>query len=142
MRMLPGSHKGPVLPHRDMVGEDNLLTRGQTIENVDETAAVDVVLRPGQMSIHHLNVVHGSGPNRSSERRMGFAIQHYMPAHIRQTLGEDYALLVRGTDRYGHFKPGRRPAADVEPEAVAFREHNNESLKDIVYHGATERRLY
>jgi ectoine hydroxylase-related dioxygenase (phytanoyl-CoA dioxygenase family) len=142
MRMIPGSHKGPVLPHSDTFGAHNLLTRGQTIQEVDETGAIDVVLQPGQMSLHHLNVIHGSRPNRSRERRMGFAIQHYMPAHIRQTLGEDYALLVRGTDRHGHFKPGRRPTGDVEPEAIAFREHVNKALKDIVYQGATERRSY
>src|SRR5262245_21542176 len=36
----------------------------------DEQAAVDVVLRPGEMSLHDADILHGSGPNRSGEKRV------------------------------------------------------------------------
>ena len=65
MRMVPGTHAAPLVDHVDTFGEDNLLTRGQTVPDVDEAATVPVPLKPGQLSLHHPRVVHGSGPNRS-----------------------------------------------------------------------------
>jgi hypothetical protein len=57
------------------------------------------------MSIHDMRLVHGSGPNRSDERRLGFAIR-YVATHVRQTgPRRDTAILVRGTDRFGNFDP-------------------------------------
>ena len=50
---------------------------------VDEARAVDIVLQPGEMSLHHVRLVHGSPPNRSDDRRIGFAIR-YIPTRVRQ----------------------------------------------------------
>ena len=64
MRFLPGSHTAQ-LPHRDTFAEQNILSRGQEVAlHVEERKVVDVVLAPGQMSLHHGRVVHGSAPNR------------------------------------------------------------------------------
>ena len=83
---------------------------------------MDVVLEPGQMSLHHGHVFHSSGPNRSNDRRIGLAIQYIAP-HMRQVAGSrDYAVLVRGEDRHGHFIEPPRPAADFAPEAVAYHD--------------------
>ena len=74
MRVVPGSHQRPILPHRDTYAPDNRLSRGQEIEvDVDERDAVDVVLRAGEMSLHHVNIIHGSNPNPSDGSRIGFA---------------------------------------------------------------------
>ena len=78
MRMVPGTHAASLVDHVDTFGEDNMLTRGQTVPDVDEAATVPVPLKPGQLSLHHPRVVHGSGPNRSGKRRVGFAIQSYI----------------------------------------------------------------
>ena len=96
MSMIPGSHKDAIQPHEETFHEDNILTRGQKIDAVDESIAVDLILKPGQMSLHHATVIHGSQPNRSRQRRVGFAMQAYVPAGGRQTLGENYWLPVRG----------------------------------------------
>src|SRR4029453_15391031 len=78
MRVIPGSHRAPV-PHVDTFHPDNLLSRGQEIAvEVDESRAVDIVLAPGEMSLHHVLMVHGSGANLSGDRRIGFAIR-YIP---------------------------------------------------------------
>ena len=62
MRMVPGTHTEQVA-HRDTFARDNLLSRGQEIAvEVDESRAVDVVLHPGEMSLHHVRMFHGS-PN-------------------------------------------------------------------------------
>ena len=63
MRVVPGTHKTPQLPQRETYGPDNMLSRGQEIAvDVDEAQAVDLALRPGEFSLHHVAIVHGSGP--------------------------------------------------------------------------------
>lgn len=120
MRFLPGSHTTDVLPHVDTFQPDNLLTRGQEVAvAVDESRLVDAVLAPGEMSLHHVKLVHGSMPNRSADRRIGFAVR-YIPPTVRQVAGaQDSAMLVRGRDRFGHFEPEEPPEFDMAPAAVA-----------------------
>ena len=100
MAVIPGTHTMDQVPHRDTFDRHNLLTRGQEVAvEVDEAQQVPLVLRPGEMSLHHVRLVHGSAPNPSGDRRIGFAIR-YIPTRLRQLEGEDSATLVRGTDRY------------------------------------------
>src|SRR5579872_2037680 len=48
MRVIPGTHKNPLLPQRDTYAPDNVLSRGQEIAvAVDEAQAVDIILQPG-----------------------------------------------------------------------------------------------
>jgi non-haem Fe2+, alpha-ketoglutarate-dependent halogenase len=119
MKVIPGTHRESQIPHVDTFHQDNLLSRGQEIAvEVDRSKAVDLILRPGQMSLHHIKLVHGSEPNKSDDRRIGLAIR-YIPTHVKQTKVRDSALLVRGTDRYGNFDPERRPTVDVDEAAIA-----------------------
>ena len=53
------------------------------------------------MSLHHGHTIHASAPNRGSDRRVGVAIQQYLPAHVRERDGGGYAQLVRGEDTGG-----------------------------------------
>ncbi|HEX7213065.1 MAG TPA: phytanoyl-CoA dioxygenase family protein [Methylomirabilota bacterium] len=117
MRMVPGTHREQVA-HRDTYAPDNLLSRGQEIlVEVDEASAVDVVLHPGEMSLHHVRMFHGSPPNRSADRRIGYAIR-YIPTHVRQLADvRDTATLVRGVDAYHHFDPEAPPESDLAPAA-------------------------
>jgi non-heme Fe2+,alpha-ketoglutarate-dependent halogenase len=120
MRVVPGTHKRNVMPHTETFAAQNLLSRGQEIEvEVDERDAADVILQPGEMSLHHVKLIHGSKANRSDDRRIGFAIR-YVPTYVRQTAGaEDSALLVRGVDGYHHFLEETPPAADLDEAALA-----------------------
>jgi hypothetical protein len=121
MRVIPASHKLEQVAHHDTFRPENLLSRGQEIMvEVDERQAVMVELSAGEMSLHHVRLIHGSDPNPSDLRRIGFAIR-YIPTTVRQTAGaHDYATLVRGVDIYGHFEPEERPDADMSERAVAF----------------------
>ena len=135
MRMVPGSH-GEQLAHRDTFAANNLLSRGQEIEvEVDEARGVDIVLRAGEMSLHHVRMVHGSPPNRSNDRRIGFAIR-YIPTYVRQLAGEiDGAMLVRGVDAHHYYVPERAPAADLSPEARAHHAESVARSAKILYRG-------
>jgi non-haem Fe2+, alpha-ketoglutarate-dependent halogenase len=120
MRVIPGTHTSEVAPHRDTFAADNLLSRGQEISvEVDEAKAVTLELEPGQMSLHHVKLIHGSEPNPSDRRRIGLAIR-YIPTCVRQVAGmTDSAMLVRGVDKFGHFHGEQRPLADLSDAALA-----------------------
>jgi ectoine hydroxylase-related dioxygenase (phytanoyl-CoA dioxygenase family) len=119
MQVIPGSHTVDQLPHVDTFHKDNLLSRGQEIAvEVDKSKAVGLALQPGEMSLHHIKLVHGSDANRSGDRRIGLAIR-YIPTYVRQTKVRDSAVLVRGTDKYRHFDYEPRPRADLDEGALA-----------------------
>jgi non-haem Fe2+, alpha-ketoglutarate-dependent halogenase len=141
MRVIPGSHRAPV-PHVDTFHPDNLLSRGQEITvEVDESRAADIVLQAGEMSLHHVLMVHGSGANPSGDRRIGFAIR-YIPTRIRQTGGpRDSATLVRGTDAFGHFELEPRPDADLEPSMLALHAEISDRQAKILYRGTRKTRF-
>ena len=136
MRVVPGTHTLQQLPHRETFAADNLLSRGQEIAvDVDESKAVDIVLAPGQMSLHHVLLVHGSEPNSSDHRRIGFAIR-YVPTYVRQLTGvRDSATLVRGTDEHDNFVLEPAPVSDFHPDAVAFHSEMLAANDRILYRG-------
>ena len=78
---------------------------------------MNIELQPGEFSLHHVRIVHGSDPNRADYRRIGYAIR-YMPTYVRQIAGpRDSATLVRGVDNYHHFdpEPARVPTSTPRP---------------------------
>jgi phytanoyl-CoA dioxygenase PhyH len=139
MQVVPGTHRAQV-PHEDRFDDANLLSRGQEVAvTVDPATVVDVVLQPGEMSLHHVLLFHGSEPNRSRAPRIGFAIR-YMPTHVRQLSPiRDSALLVRGHDAYGHFEHEQSPEGDLHPDAVARHGAIIDRQLRILYAGAQAR---
>ena len=137
MRVMPGTHIGDTLAHRDLYRDDNMLTRGQEIvEGVDEASAVPMPLEAGQMSLHSYRLAHASGPNLSDDRRIGVSM-HFMPTDTAQVVGDwDSAALVRGTDRFGHFERTPVPARDFDERAVAFHARAARAVADVLYAGA------
>jgi len=136
MRVVPGTHRKQVV-HRDTFAEKNLLLRGQEVAvEVDEKQAVDVTLQPGQMSLHHVLIVHGSEPNLADFRRVGYAIR-YVPTSVfqRSPIGES-AMLVRGVDNYRHFEHEVPPESDLHPAAVARHTAIIERQMKIIYAGS------
>jgi ectoine hydroxylase-related dioxygenase (phytanoyl-CoA dioxygenase family) len=135
MEYIPGSHKLDQIPHRDTFAKHNLLTRGQEVMvEVDHSRRRIITLRPGEMSLHHVRLVHGSPPNPSNDRRIGFAIR-YIPTSVAQLAGEDSATLVRGEDRHHHFMPEPQPTRDLDPEFVALHRTITERNARILYRG-------
>ena len=138
MAAIPGTHKAGQLAHADTFAEGNLLSRGQHVaDDIDDSTAVNIVLRPGEMSLHHVRIVHGSGPNRSDLPRFGFTVR-YIGTHVRQLGGRTTATLIRGQDDYGHFDPEPRPKADFDDEARAFHAESLARTKPILMAGAEQ----
>jgi len=84
---------------------------------------------------------HGSPPNRSADRRIGYAIR-YIPTHVRQVAGpRDSAMLVRGVDAYHHFDPEEPPAADLDPAARARHAAIMKRQGELLYRGTSAERF-
>lgn len=140
MQVIPGTHLLEQIPHRDTFSENNLLTRGQEIAvDVDESEAVALELEPGEMSLHHVRIVHGSPPNNSADRRIGYAIR-YIPTYVQQLEGQDSATLVRGIDTYNTFEHEPQPKVELEPAFVALHQEVGDRNRRILYKGAMQSR--
>ena len=118
MRVVPGTHRQPALPQRETYNPENALSRGQEIAvAVNEGDAVDLELQPGEMSLHHIWIVHGSAMNNSKTTpRIGLAIRYTKPEVRQESPHKPMAMLVRGEDRVGNFDlqpPPREMAAEV-----------------------------
>jgi hypothetical protein len=115
MRVIPGSHSARMLfPHLTEERADLVLNQRARDDAFDAASAADVVLAPGEMSLHDIYMIHGSNPNRSPKRRAGVAIR-YMPATshfdraLMPTTNNGYRVdfsrrpiwLLRGQDRCG-----------------------------------------
>jgi hypothetical protein len=135
MDYIPGSHTTDQIPHRDTFAKNNLLTRGQEVAvEVDESQARTVDLRPGEISLHHVRLVHGSAPNPTNDRRIGFAIR-YIPTSVKQVAGEDSATLVRGVDEHRNFEHEPRPARDMDPDFLELHRKIADRNAQILYRG-------
>jgi non-heme Fe2+,alpha-ketoglutarate-dependent halogenase len=105
MRVVRGSHGEGISSHEfTSVSPDNIGTGGLEIaRQVDESEATDITLGPGEMSLHHAAIVHGSNPNTSHRPRIGYAVRYAAPS-IRQKLDHFPVILARGRDQFGHFR--------------------------------------
>ncbi|MEO7651911.1 MAG: phytanoyl-CoA dioxygenase family protein [Bryobacteraceae bacterium] len=124
MRVIPGSHLEPLLPQVETYAPENALSRGQEIAvAVDESQAVDLTLQPGQMSLHHIGIVHGSKANTSAKPRIGIAVRFITPDVMQEGTERQLATLVRGADSYGHFDLAEPPApGQNSPEGTIHSE--------------------
>ena len=133
MRMLSGSHKENLRHHEEKFDENNLLTRGQTIKNVSLDKTEPVILKSGQMSLHHPKIVHGSGLNYSDDRRIGFVIQSYIGSNVDQVLGKMYVQKARGEDKYKYHEYSNIPTELMGRKEVISQNKANEELSKIFY---------
>ena len=139
MRMWSGSHKKNLINHEQKFDENNLLTRGQTIENVPIEKTDPVVLKAGQMSLHHPRIAHGSGINKSNKRRIGFVIQSYIGTNVEQVIGKVYVQQARGEDLFNYHEHTKRAVNTMEKENIDIRNKANEALSKIFYSGLSQK---
>lgn len=119
MSFVRGSHLGGLLPHDDTFAADNLLSRGQTARSEHDAGdEVPVGLLAGEMSLHHGLMLHGSGPNRTSEPRIGVVVRYLSPEVVQQVATCDYALVVRGVNRTNNMLSVGEPDGDFTPAGL------------------------
>ena len=112
MKVVPGSHRTGQVEHVDTFAANNMLTRGQeALLDIDRRATATMALEAGELSLHDIRLVHGSGPNTTAEPRIGLAIR-YMSARVCKAGRPESAILVSGRDG-GHFLAESRPGGQL-----------------------------
>ena len=129
MRVIPGSHQHGLLEHDNVLDDPNLLNRrGERLrDDVDEAQAIDLTLAPGEMSLHHTNIVHGSNANGSDEPRIGFIVRFV----TSQTKNRDRAVMrVRGRADCSHLRLAPAPLEqDLATCVVRWQEAINSTAR-------------
>lgn len=115
MVVVPGSHKHGRSEHVEAPGDGNVLLLGQQIEGVDEAGSQPCPLTPGEASFHHGWTIHRSLPNVTNDRRIGLNAQFVAP-HNHQAGENMTATLLRGADRFGHYRPEGSPTSELDRE--------------------------
>lgn len=125
LQMIPGSHRLPIQPPSLRNDKPNMLSSEVSAsivqEWLDKAGTVPVELQPGDISVHHPNILHWSAENRSDKRRcgldMGFIATSTAIANEGLYLDP---LLVRGEPVEGvnDYRPFPRY---VPGETIPFR---------------------
>jgi hypothetical protein len=107
---------------------------GHVARNVPQGETVPVILQAGEMSLHDVHVLHGSDPNRSNQKRVGFAIRFTTP-QVRPAVDRPPAILARGADHYGYFELWEPPSADdraaIGEMRLSARRHLDATLQNL-----------
>lgn len=90
LRAIPGSQNRGVLPHRSAKIKNNILTYSL---DVDESLAIDIELKSGEMSLHQPRLIHGSSPNESEDKRIGFIVRYVTPGF---SINDNPVVRARG----------------------------------------------
>jgi ectoine hydroxylase-related dioxygenase (phytanoyl-CoA dioxygenase family) len=146
LRLVPGSHRLGLFQHvtrpiRDTLTDNTNLayqrmrSRAREAELSGKITIVppeahlpfDVVMRPGEMSIHHPAVLHGSDANLSAEPRIGLSASYSSPELYDGTA----VVWARGDgprNKYDFECIDRPPTATFEEAVAAYRESDFQIL--------------
>ena len=106
LRVIPGSHRDEMHELRQRDDTESVLGSESAVK-VDESAAVDLIMAPGDVEVHHPKIMHGSNANTSPNRRCGLTIR-YIPTSTRIVTEEQpyaSALLLRGEAGANVYQP-------------------------------------
>lgn len=101
MRVIPKTQNSTLIARDEMedqsADDESLFGTGIRAADIDDSQAVDLVLQPGDLSVHHPNIIHGSHANYSDRWRRGLTIR-YIPTSTLIKAEQPYpsAFLLRG----------------------------------------------
>lgn len=125
LRVVPRSHRLGLVPHADRPNPNNLTTQGLTAQ-VDIESPHDIIMREGEMSLHHPLILHASNPNQSEESRIGFSATYSTSALISSRTA---VAWVRGDGPRDCFRIVERPPeCSIEEAIAAYRAGNHQML--------------
>jgi non-heme Fe2+,alpha-ketoglutarate-dependent halogenase len=128
LRVVPRSHRLGLVPHADRPNPNNLTTQGLTAQ-VEIDSPRDIVMREGEMSLHHPLILHASSPNNSAESRIGFSATYSTPA---LTASRTAVAWVRGDGPRDRFTiVDEPPERSLEDALAAYHAGNHQMLFEI-----------
>jgi non-haem Fe2+, alpha-ketoglutarate-dependent halogenase len=123
MRVIPDSHNHGVLPHDDTAIKNSMLKYSLKI---DESLAIDIQLKAGEMSLHRADIIHGSSSNQTQDKRIGFIVRFVTP-EFKNALNP--VVRARGTKTFQHLilwePPSEQNFADHVSDWKSFVQERN-----------------
>ena len=107
MRVVPGTQALDLKELRRNAQVESVLGSETPAEFFDESKAVDIELKAGDVSVHNPRIVHGSDANTSSRRRCGLTIR-YIPTTTKVTnpdFGEVFLFRGDAVDGINEYAP-------------------------------------
>lgn len=136
LKVIPGSHTGGPLPHIDTGDPDSILSRGQYISSgFDESKAVNLELKAGEIGIFYAEIIHSSPVNTTDERRLILLVE-MMPTHTEIRAHRDSGMLVRGVDDFNHVNVDPSPNVEFGPEELAAWRHATRETGKNIFEGS------
>ena len=106
----------------DLDRDKFVLGAGMHPDHIDDSDAVDLELQPGDVSIHHPTIVHGSNANKSDHWRVGLTLRYIPTSTWVKTRAEEHRnLLLRGEADPGVKNAYAERPLFVEGEHMVFR---------------------
>jgi|694.fasta_scaffold55121_4 non-heme Fe2+,alpha-ketoglutarate-dependent halogenase len=131
LQYVPGSHKQGQSKHSDIKTDENLLMRGQTIDEYSKDNIVHVEARPGTFIMHSPFTVHGSDVNRSETPRVAIGFIYVATdAKPIATFSPESTVMVSGVDEYNYMLHDPEPTGNWEQDIKVWkqaydRQHDN-----------------
>lgn len=131
IQYIPGSHKQGQVHHSDIKTDNNLLMRGQTIDERDKENIVHAVAAPGTFLMHNPFMVHGSDANITETPRVALGFIYVATdAKPVATYAPESTIMVSGVDEFNHMLHDPEPTGDFETDKIAWqkaydRQHDN-----------------
>jgi len=97
MRYVPGSQRGPVLPHRRWHDDPRIQAMECPVEYFDESAAVARPVAAGACILHGGRTLHAALPNTSTEDRLAYIIAFVGPP--QRVSGARFATVDQSANR-------------------------------------------
>lgn len=117
-----GSHLPKPRNHKDVKSEDNLLMRGQTVDELIPSERTKTRVPAGHVLIHNPFMIHGSGANKLSTPRVAMAmIFASTKCKPRLTISPESTILVSGTDQFNYMMQDPRPTGDWETDIANWK---------------------
>lgn len=117
-----GSHETVAKHHDDIKTENNLLMRGQTVQNVNLSHRVKTSVPAGHVLLHSPFIVHGSDLNKTDSVRLAmgmiFASTECKP---RLSIGPESTVMVSGTDGFNFMMHDPQPTGNWDLDLVNWR---------------------
>ena len=137
IRFAPSSQRKKLVPHHDTSNGNNLLSRGQEVAVVaDDTTAKNVILKPGQISLHHGHLIHTSGPNTTNDQRTGTASRYIKPSMKQCSGDKSLAAHVAGEDPYGLFIIAEAPSERMLEANFEMCDADMVIKRQVLYQGS------
>lgn len=119
MEVIPASHLQGIVPHEEVLDPANMIRQKKGVNLTQRDDGKEILLSPGEMSLHHGATLHRSFPNQSAETRVGFILRITTP-----TLQKAARPLLRilGTRNPNQLPMFEEPKTwDPESEMKAFQ---------------------